>query len=84
MRWDLNNYCRSRSRFLNITEREMSLVFLEVEILSGFVNSTDAEDSSVSSQVIVKFYLITCQVVITDESLTGLVHIECSRKFLSA
>ena len=62
----------------------MSLIFLEVEILSGFVNSTDAEDSSISSQVIVKFDLITCQVVITNESLTGLVHIECSRKFLSA
>ena len=81
---NLNDYCGSRSRLLNVTKREMSLVISEVVILSGFVDTTNSENPSVSSQMTIEVDFITGQVVVTDEGLSGLIHIESPRQFLSA
>ena len=44
---NLNDNCRSRCRLFNVAKWEMSLVLLQIEILSGLVNTANTEHSTI-------------------------------------
>ena len=76
MRWHLNNNSWSWQWFLNTAEWEVPLPFLEVVVLSEFVDTSNVEYSSISNKVLSELDLIAGQVTISDELLTWLVHIK--------
>jgi hypothetical protein len=84
MRRNLDNNSRSWSWLFDIAKREVTTILLKVIVLSSYVGTADSEDSAVGSERGSEFNLITSQVSITDECLTGLVDIEALRKLLSS
>lgn len=84
VRRNLHNNGGSGLRLLNLTKREVSLVLLQIVVLSGLVNTANSESSTVSSQTVIEGDLITRQISVADERLARLVDIESLRKLLSS
>jgi hypothetical protein len=84
MRWHLNNNSRSWSWLLNVAEREVATILLQVVVLSGLVDTADSEQSSVGGERVAELNLVTSQVSVANEGLARLVDIESLRKLLSS
>jgi hypothetical protein len=71
--WDLNDNWVSGFWLLDVTEWEMSLVSAQVVVLGEFIDTVDIENSSISYKWLVKSYLITGEVSVTNEFMSWLV-----------
>ena len=80
---DLHDDGGSGLRLLDVAEREMAMILLQIVVLRGLVGTADSENSTISRQRVAKFDLVARQVSITDERLTGLVDVENLRQLLS-
>ena len=69
---------------LDVTERELVAVALAVEALSGLVNALDLVDSAVGVDARIRRDLVASQVVVTNEGVSGLVHIDAVGELLTA
>ena len=69
---------------LDGTDREVVLVAFAVETLSEFIDTLDVIDSAVGIDARVRRDLVASQVVVTDEGVTRLVHIDTVGQLLTA
>jgi len=74
--WNLNYNRVSGFWLLDVTEWEMSLVSAQIVILSEFVDTVDIENSSISYKRLVKTYLVTGKISVTDEFMSRLIDLE--------
>jgi len=74
--WNLNYNRVSGFWLLDVTEWEMSLVSAQIVILSEFVDPVDIENSSISYKRLVKTYLVTGKISVTDEFMSRLIDLE--------
>jgi len=74
--WNLNYNWVSGFWLLDVTEWEMSLVSAQIVILSEFVDPVDIENSSISYKRLVKTYLVTGKISVTDEFMSRLIDLE--------
>lgn len=72
-----------RSWELNFSERELVSIILLIEHFSGLIHTFNLEDAAESIDVTCWCDLIAGQVVVANEGLSWLVHIEAVWKFLS-
>jgi len=84
MWWYLDNDSVSWCWFADWADCEVPAVFLHEVILSININTSDMEDSTISIQLFAWVDLITCKIAITNELLTGLVHVKGFWKSLSS
>lgn len=68
---------------LNSAKFEVFLVLLLVEVLGELVHSLNSEHSPVSFNCTAGLDLVACQVIISNEVLSGLVHCEAGRQLSS-
>ena len=74
--WNLNYNRVSGFWLFDVTEWEMSLVSAQIVILSEFVDPVDIENSSISYKRLVKTYLVTGKISVTDEFMSRLIDLE--------
>jgi hypothetical protein len=74
--WNLNYNWVSGFWLFDVTEWEMSLVSAQIVVLSEFVDTVDIENSSIGYKRLVKTYLVTGEVSVTDEFMSRLVDLE--------
>lgn len=84
VRRDVERLGLSGSGLLNTGNLEVLSEFLLVESLGKFINAKNAEDATEGIQIAIGLDLIGGHIVVTNESLTWLVHIEFLGKFLSS
>lgn len=84
VRWVLTRRLLRWRVELDISEREVVLVALAVETLSEFVDTLNFIDSAVGVDAGGGSDLVAGQVVVTDEGVAGLVHIDAVGELLAA
>jgi hypothetical protein len=74
--WNLNYNWVSCFWLFDVTEWEMSLMSVQIVVLSEYVDTIDIENSSIGYKRLIKTYLVTGKVSITDEFMSRLVDLK--------
>jgi hypothetical protein len=82
--WNLDNDGISWLNWHNVTQCEVLSVSLEEVVLGEFVDSLNLEASAISNQVSLEINLVACQISVTNELLSWLIHIESLWQLLSS
>lgn len=82
--WNLDNDGISWLNWHDVTHWEVLSISLKEVILGEFVDTLDLETSSISNQVSFAIDLIASQIMITNELLSWLIHIESLWQLLSS
>ena len=82
--WNLDNDGISWLNWHDVTQWEVLSISLEVIVLGEFVDTLDLEASAISYQVSFEINLITSQIMIANELLSWLIHIESLWQLLSS
>ena len=82
--WNLDNDGISWLNWHDVTQCEVLSVSLEEVVLGEFVDSLNLEASAISNQVSLEINLVACQISITNELLSWLIHIESLWQLLSS
>jgi len=76
VRWNLNYNWVSCFWLFDVTEWEMSLMSAQIVVLSEYVDTIDIENSAISYKRLIKTYLVTGKVSITDEFMSRLIDLK--------
>ena len=82
--WNLDNDGISWLNWHDVTQCEVLSVSLEEVVLGEFVDSLNLEASAISNQVSLEINLVACQISVTNELLSWLIHIESLWQLLSS
>ena len=82
--WNLDNDGISWLNWHDVTQCEVLSVSLEEVVLGEFVDTLDLEASAISNQVSLEINLVACQISVTNELLSWLIHIESLWQLLSS
>ena len=82
--WNLDNDGISWLNWHDVTQCEVLSISLEEIVLGEFVDTLDLEASAISNQVSLEINLVACQISITNELLSWLIHIESLWQLLSS
>jgi hypothetical protein len=82
--WHLHDHGVSCLHWRNIAHWEVLVVSVQEVVLGELVDSLDDEDSAVGNEVSFEIDLIARQVPVSNELLSGLIHIESLWQFLSS
>ena len=76
VRWNLNYNWVSSFWLFDVTEWEMSLMSAQIVVLSEYIDTIDIENSAISYKRLIKTYLVTSKVSITDEFMSRLIDLK--------
>ena len=82
--WNLDNDGISWLNWHDVTQCEVLSISLEELVFGEFVDTFDLEASAISNQVSLEINLVACQISITNELLSWLIHIESLWQLLSS
>ena len=82
--WNLDNDGISWLNWHDVTQCEVLSISLEEIVLGEFVDSLNLEASAISNQVSLEINLVACQISVTNELLSWLIHIESLWQLLSS
>ena len=82
--WNLDNDGISWLNWHDVTQCEVLSISLEEVVLGEFVDTLNLEASAISNQVSLEINLVACQISITNELLSWLIHIESLWQLLSS
>ena len=82
--WNLDNDGISWLNWHDVTQCEVLSISLEEIVLGEFVDTLNLEASAISNQVSLEINLVACQISITNELLSWLIHIESLWQLLSS
>lgn len=82
--WNLDNDGISWLNWHDVTQCEVLSVSLEEVVLGEFVDTLNLEASAISNQVSLEINLVACQISVTNELLSWLIHIESLWQLLSS
>jgi hypothetical protein len=82
--WNLDNDGISWLNWHDVTQCEVLSISLEEIVLGEFVDTLNLEASAISNQVSLEINLVACQISVTNELLSWLIHIESLWQLLSS
>ena len=82
--WNLDNDGISWLNWHDVTQCEVLSISLEEVVLGEFVDTLNLEASAISNQVSLEINLVACQISVTNELLSWLIHIESLWQLLSS